>query len=157
MLALVRYVQLQTMKLDEMMKNTLKQTKRVACAFLLGGLLVPMSHASVKAGFAYDYGLGVTAQINSNLNLFVGNDGFTADYLFRQGHVDNVEGMPLNWYVGGGAFIGWKDDFGVRLPLGLNLNFAPGWNGYGQISPGINLDNRVKLGIDAAVGVRYSF
>ncbi len=138
-----------------------KNTKSFSIALLgmtlLSALFVPTAQASIKAGFAYDYGLGGTLQIDNKINLFIGNDGVTADYLFKQGRFDDVEGKPFAWYVGGGAFIGWRDDFGVRLPLGVDLSFAQDWHLYGQVSPGLNLDDRIKLGIDAAVGIRYAF
>ncbi|WP_028864540.1 hypothetical protein [Psychromonas aquimarina] len=113
------------------------------------------ANADIKAGFAFDQGFGITAQFD-NINTFVGNDGVSIDYIFKQGTFTQDD-IPFNWYVGGGAFAGWDDGYGVRLPLGVTLPFAQQWELYGQVSPDLDFDDSFKFGVDAALGVRYAF
>lgn len=110
---------------------------------------------NIKAGFAFDKGFGVTALINNQFSVMLGNDGIAGDYLFKQGRFG--ADVPFTWYVGGGAYAEWDDGFGVRLPLGLNLNFAQKWNAYAQIAPDLDFDDDVKFGAQFAIGARYSF
>ena len=110
---------------------------------------------NIKAGFAFDMGFGVTALINEQFNIMVGNDGIAGDYLFKKGKFSAE--VPFTWYVAGGAYAEWDDSFGVRLPLGLNLNFAPKWNAYAQIAPDLDFDDDVKFGAQFGAGLRYSF
>lgn len=110
---------------------------------------------NIKAGFAFDKGFGVSALINNQFSVMLGNDGIAGDYLFKQDRFD--ADVPFTWYVAGGAYAEWDDGFGVRLPLGLNLNFAQRWNAYAQIAPDLDFDDNVKFGAQFATGVRYSF
>ncbi|WP_345336936.1 hypothetical protein [Ferrimonas pelagia] len=123
----------------------------------LGLLLPSMAPAAVKVGFGVDQGLGVALQFNQRINGFIGNDGVAADYLFARGRAAEIEGMPLNWYVGGGAFVGWDKGYGVRVPLGLELSFAPRWDVYLQVAPDLDFDRNDKFGVDAGFAVRYAF
>ena len=127
------------------------------------GLLVATTvNADPQVGVGFDQGFGVSAQFD-NINVFVGNDGFSADYLFEQGSFSKE--IPFNWYIGAGAFIGSDDGYGVRMPLGLKLYFAKNWNAYAHISPELDFDkdnhrknnDNVHFGISGALGVRYSF
>lgn len=114
--------------------------------------------AAVKVGVGFDQGFGVTAQFN-NINAFVGNDGIAGDYIFKRGTFG--EDVPFNWYVGGGAFLGWDHGAGVRLPLGIRIPFNTQWDGYFQVHPELDFDHGsrsdVKLTADAAFGVRVRF
>jgi hypothetical protein len=128
----------------------------VICA---AGLLTTATTANAaKFGFGVDRGFGVAAQFN-NINAFLGNDGISGDYIFKQGSFD--KDIPFNWYVGGGAFIDWDSDkFGVRLPLGITFPFAPRWDLYGQVSPDLSYRDKhseFEFGVSAALGVRYAF
>ncbi len=109
----------------------------------------------IKAGFAVDMGFGVTVLVNEQFNVMLGNDGIAADYIFKQGAFS--ADVPFTWYVGGGAYAEWDKGFGVRLPLGLNLNFAKEWNAYAQVAPDLDFDDDVKFGAQLATGLRYSF
>ncbi|MBY6186539.1 hypothetical protein KUV89_07915 [Marinobacter hydrocarbonoclasticus] len=115
------------------------------------------AQARIEAGFGYDQGLGVMLQLNNQINAFVGNDGLAVDYLFARGNVDQVEEMPVRWYVGGGAFVGWDDGYGVRVPFGLELQMSQRWEAYVQIAPDLDFDDSAKFGVDGAIGIRYTF
>jgi len=128
---------------------------RGLCTLLL--LSTSIVQADVKMGFGVDRGLGVTTQLDNNFNFFVGNDGVAADYLFSRGQWNEFEGTPLHWYVGGGLFADWNKGYGVRMPLGVELDFAPGWQAYAQIAPDLDLDDGAKFGIQGAIALRYSF
>lgn len=117
---------------------------------------------NVKFGFGIDPGFSVLLQFDDKINLAIGNDGVTADYLLKSGSFDDPD-VPFTWYVGAGGRIGWGDDsreYGVRMPLGLDWGFATNWNGYAQIHPELEYDdnkNDLELGLGAAVGIRYAF
>ena len=113
--------------------------------------------AQIKAGFGYDQDLGITAQLDRNINFFIGNDGIAGDYLLSRGDAGEVEGRPLTWYIGGGLWVDWDDGFGVRMPLGLELALAPRWQAYTQIAPDLDLDKGGHFGLQFAVAVRYLF
>jgi hypothetical protein len=129
----------------------------VICA---AGLLTTATTANAaKFGFGFDQGFGVAAQFN-NINAFIGNDGISGDYIFKQGSFG--PDVPFNWYIGGGAFFDWDgdDEFGVRLPLGVTFPFAKKWDVFGQISPDLAYRDKqsdFEFGVSAAIGVRYAF
>jgi len=128
-----------------------------------------LSASGVKLGVAFDQGFGVTAQFENNINAFIGNEGVSADYILKQGPLD-ID-VVINWYVGVGGAINWDDNshhnndnaYSVRVPLGVSLPLATGWNVYGQAAPDLafidkhNDDNDVEFGVDIALGVRYGF
>ncbi|SHH94148.1 hypothetical protein [Ferrimonas marina] len=120
-------------------------------------LATTAAEARFEVGFGYDQGLGVTAQLDNKYNFFLGNDGISADYLFKRGTVPDVEDVPMSWYVGGGAFVGWDDGIGARLPLGLELHFAPRWEAFLQVVPNLDFDGGAEFGLHAGLGVRYAF
>lgn len=134
--------------------------KLVIGAICAAGLFATATTANAaKFGAGFDQGFGVAAQFN-NINAFVGNDGVSGDYLFKQGSFG--EDVPLNWYVGGGAFFDWNgdNDFGVRIPLGVTFPFAKKWDIYGQVSPDLAYRDKksdFKFGVSAAAGIRYAF
>ena len=145
-------------------------------SFAISAVLLSLSanantedRVDIKAGFAVDMGFGVTALIDNQFSIMLGNNGIAGDYLFRRGEF-NAD-VPFTWYVAGGAYAEWDDGFGVRLPLGLNLSFdgywdgdaqtfGGNWNAYAQIAPDIDFDDNddnVKFGTQLAAGLRYSF
>jgi len=128
--------------------------------------------AANKVGLAVDQGLGVVVQFGDlatltasstdvgYINAFIGNDGFSVDYIFKQG--DFSEDIPFNWYLGGGAYYNWAhhDNIGARVPLGLTLPFAKRWDVYGQLSPALDVDmndDKLRFELDLAIGIRYEF
>jgi hypothetical protein len=132
--------------------------KKIIYALIAVSALLSASANATKVGFGFDQGFGVLGQFN-NINAFVGNDGASADYLFKRGSFGSD--VPFNWYIGAGAFVGWDDGLGVRVPFGVNLNFATKWDAFVQIHPELDFDHGkagdVKFGVDASIGIRYAF
>ena len=129
-----------------------------ASAVLLSLSASANNNVRIKAGFAVDMGFGATALINDQFGIMIGNDGFAADYFFKRGGFSS--NVPFTWYVAGGAYNEWDDGLGMRLPLGLSLNFERNWNAYTQIAPDIDFDDDdddVEFGAQVAAGLRYSF
>ncbi|MBY5992431.1 hypothetical protein [Ferrimonas balearica] len=115
------------------------------------------AQARIEGGFGYDQGFGVLMQFDNKLNAFIGNDGVAVDYLFARGAVTQVEEIPVSWYVGGGAFVGWDDGYGVRVPFGLEFHLNNRWDAFVQIAPDLDFDDSAKFGVDGAIGIRYAF
>lgn len=110
----------------------------------------------LSAGMAWDQGLSAVLEIEDQYRFTVGNDGAAFDYLFKKGNFN--ANTLLTWYVGVGGWGSWDDDeFGPRVPLGVDWAFSPGWNMYGQVHPELDLDSGPDLQIGAALGVTYSF
>nr|QXF14424.1 hypothetical protein BCCFPMHH_00030 [uncultured bacterium] len=131
----------------------------------------------IKVGVGFDQGFGVTAQFEDNMNVFLGNDGISADYIVKKGKFD--PSLPINWYVGLGAALNWGNDYNhshsdgtshnesynvysARVPLGITYAFAKGWDVYGQAAPDLSFvnkphDSHFKFGVDLGVGIRYAF
>ena len=144
-----------------------KLSKGLVCIVAL--ISAVPAFASNKIGLAVDQGFGVIFQVSDfgnkavsgdNLNLFIGNDGFSVDYILQQGSFSKE--IPFNWYVGGGAYYNWAhhDNIGARVPLGLTLPFANKWDVYGQLAPALDLDlddDKLRFELDFAIGIRYEF
>jgi hypothetical protein len=132
--------------------------KKYLLPIIASSMFISTAASAVKVGVGFDQGFGVTAQFE-NVNAFVGNDGIAANYIFKRGSFN--EDTPFNWYVAGGAFLGWEHGAGVRLPLGINMNFDAKWDGYFQVHPELDFDHGsrsdVKLSADLSIGVRYRF
>ena len=130
--------------------------KSILALTLLGATVANADNTpNIKAGFAFDMGFGASILINEKFNVMIGNDGIAGDYIFKQGSFDDE--IPFTWYVGAGGYAEWDKGFGVRLPLGLNYNFAKQWNAYAQIAPDLDFDSDVEFGAQGAIGLRYSF
>jgi len=132
--------------------------KKLPTLLALSALFLTDANAMVKLGFGFDQGLGLAVQYE-NINTFVGNDGIAADYILRENAVD--EGIPFNWTIAGGIFVGWHNGAGLRLPLGLNMAFNAKWDAYLQLNPALDFDygknSNTHFIIDTAIGVRYRF
>jgi hypothetical protein len=134
--------------------------KLLISLFFVAGLLSTTSVlANNKIGIAVDQGFGITGQFN-NINAFIGNDGLSGDYIFKQG--DFGKEFPFNWYVGGGAYYNWSgnDSIGARVPLGLTFPFAKKWDVFGQLAPVLDVDlddNDLKFELHFTIGIRYAF
>lgn len=119
------------------------------------GLTTMPAAASVKVGMGIDYGLGVNLKFDDTVNVFAGNDGFALDYHIAKGALSN-DGS-VGYFVGFGGWTDWDDDFGVRMPLGLDWNFASNWNLTGQLNPTFQIQDKSKFKLDAGFGVSYKF
>ncbi|WP_261835961.1 hypothetical protein [Vibrio ishigakensis] len=67
----------------------------------------------------------------------------------------------VNCYYDHHYYYGDQDDYfneyGLRVPLGLDWKFAPQWDTYASLAPKVVIPNNFHFGIDAALGVRYAF
>lgn len=136
------------------------------------------SPAGVKIGMGFDQGFGVTAQFANKFNVFIGNDGVSADYILKEG--DFGADVPFNWYVGVGGVIDWDNhyshwhsdgswhgedynNYAVRVPLGVSLPFAKTWDFYAHVAPALEYRNKphsdddFRFDLDFALGLRYGF
>jgi hypothetical protein len=129
--------------------------KKFLAPILLLSSFACFSNSGTAVGLAYDRGLGVSLDF-SNVKITIGNDGMALDYAFKRGSFD--PDTPLTWYISGGAYYDWHsyDEFGVRIPFGVNLYFAENWNLFAQAFPEIRLDD-FHLSIGASIGVAYRF
>lgn len=117
----------------------------------------------IKVGMGFDQGFGITAQFYDNINAFIGNDGFSADYILKKGAFQSD--VPINWYVGVGGAMNWNksyNSYSARVPLGVSFPFAKGWDVYGQIAPDLAFntkqnDTGLEFGVDLGLGIRYDF
>lgn len=117
-----------------------------------------------KLGFGHDRGFGVVGTMGK-FNGFLGDDGVAVDYIFIKNKLDVAN--PLYWYVGAGGFGDWDGDFGVRVPVGVELYFAKDLDVYAQVIPRLRFNNHnnnnsdnhgtADLGLDFGIGVRYQF
>ena len=116
------------------------------------------ANAEFKLGFGLDQGLGITAQIDE-VNVFFGNDGIAGDVILNRGSFG--KDVPFNWYVGGGAFLGWDHGAGIRMPLGVRIPFNADLDSYVQIHPELDFDSghdrNMRFGADMSFGIRHRF
>lgn len=110
----------------------------------------------LDVGMAWDQGLSAVLEFDDQYRFTLGNEGGAFDFLMKKGSFD--ANTPLTWYVGLGGWVNWDDDeFGPRVPLGVDWSIGQGWNVYGQVQPELDLDSSPELQIGAALGVTYSF
>ncbi|MDW6093339.1 hypothetical protein [Vibrio rhizosphaerae] len=117
------------------------------------------SSPEVAVGFGVDQGLSAILELNDQYRITAGNDGMSADYLFKKGQFEQPN-IPVDWYVGAGGWTEWGDgdnDFGVRLPLGVDWTYKNRIHVYGQVHPELDLHDDVELQLGAAAGVSYQF
>lgn len=110
----------------------------------------------VAVGMAFDQGLSAVVELGQQYRLTVGNDGIAADYLFKRGDLSSPQ-MSIDWYVGAGAWAEWEDEFGVRVPIGLDWAVAHNVGIYGQLNPQVNFYRGAELQLGAALGITYRF
>ncbi len=128
-----------------------------SCLLLSGAVYAEAaSLKNLKLGFGFDRGFGITGSVG-DLNGFVGNDGVSVDYIFNKNALDVDANVPVFWYVGVGGYGDWDGDLAVRLPVGVQVNFAARVDGYAQIMPRFRFNNNTGFGLDFAAGVRYLF
>ena len=70
---------------------------------------------------------------------------------------------PLDWYLGVGAkvqFAANRDEAvraGIRVPIGVQWYFAPQFELFGEIVPGMNLIPATRFDAEGGVGLRFHF
>ena len=137
-------------------ENTMKHRYLIG---LMCGSLTSLAHASeapaLEVGLAVDQDLSAVVEFDQKYRVTVGNDGAAFDYIWKRGQFETE--APLSWYVGAGAWAEWNDDFGLRLPLGVKVNFYEGWNAYAQLHPELDMYKGVELQLGGALGVTYKF
>ena len=109
-----------------------------------------------EVGMAVDQQLSVVFEIDDQYRFILGNDGAAFDYIIQRGSFNNPN-VPFDWYVGAGGWAEWDDDFGVRVPLGLDWQINQNFNLYGQVHPELNLHSGPELQLGAALGITYRF
>jgi len=136
--------------------------RTMSAVFLASSMLLGTAYAeqaplkNFKLGFGFDRGFGITGAIGK-LNGFIGNDGVSIDYIFHRNNLNVDANVPVFWYVGVGGYGDWDGDLGIRLPVGIQVNFAKRVDGYAQIMPRFRFNNNTDFGLDFAAGVRYLF
>ncbi|WP_394129055.1 hypothetical protein [Shewanella maritima] len=132
-----------------------KLSLSLAALLLSSTALSATANAAVKLGFGVDQGLGMSVRIDNTYHVFAGNDGAAFDYHFKRGRLS--ENAPVSYFVGVGGYVQWDDDFGVRMPIGLDWHFAKGWSLYGHVNPALQLHDDTKFKLGTGVGVNYRF
>ncbi len=128
----------------------------VLAAGLISGAAIASNGASDFAvGMAADQQLSVVVEIDKTYRGIIGNEGLAFDYIAKRGSFDR--NIPVTWYIGAGGWYEWDDEFGLRVPLGINWDISKGWDLYGQLHPELDLYKDIDLQIGAAVGVKYNF
>ena len=136
--------------------------RTVSAVFLASSMLLGTAHAeqaplkNLKLGFGFDRGFGISGAIGK-LNGFIGNDGVSVDYIFNKDNLNVDANVPVFWYVGAGGYGDWDGDLAVRLPVGIQVDFAKRVDGYAQIMPRFRFNNNTDFGLDFGIGVRYQF
>ncbi|EKO3989285.1 hypothetical protein [Vibrio fluvialis] len=127
-------------------------------ALLLGLPLTAFAQQgnSLKVGMAVDQQLSAVLEVNNQYRFTLGNDGAAFDYIIQRGSFNNPN-VPFDWYVGAGGWAEWDDDFGARVPLGLDWQINQNFNLYGQVHPELNLHSGPELQLGAALGITYRF
>ncbi|MFB9187876.1 hypothetical protein ACFFUP_02185 [Vibrio ostreicida] len=122
----------------------------------VAGMCEGMESNHLSVGMALDQGLSAVIEWDDQYRATLGNDGIAFDYILASG--EWRDDLPIHWYVGAGAWSEWDhDEFGARVPLGLNWNLGHDWDAYGEIQPQLDLYSGPELKIGAAVGVKYTF
>ena len=117
--------------------------------------------SGMRLGFGFDQGFSVVGTMG-NFYGALGDDGAALDYIFMKKKLNeaNIKGLYL--FVGGGGFVEWDGDWGVRLPIGGELHFAKNLDAYVAAIPRLKFNNNdqrddTDFGLDIALGIRYHF
>jgi len=114
------------------------------------------SGSNVRAGLAYDLGLGATVQYKQ-YSFFVSDDAFAMDIRIRNFYTDNE---AVYFYLDLGGFVedkGRNDSAGVRLPAGVAFGIDKNLHAYIQAVPNIDFSGNEDFSINGAFGIRYQF
>lgn len=114
----------------------------------------------VEVGLGVDQGLSAVLNIDKKHQITVGNDGAAYDYRLTEGKFDDPT-LPFTWYVSAGVWGQWDDndhdDYGVRLPVGVDWAFTDKMRIYGQLQPEVAVEDDDPLQLGASLGMTYSF
>ena len=145
--------------------------KLLLSVLLTLGLYSSTASADVGVGIAWDYGFGVTAQFNKNLNATIGNYGAGVDYLFLQEKIP-ADGINLSWFLGVGAGVEslfQNDNYlavSGRFLAGLDFDITKNFDLYLAVDPslqfrmydnGYTSNSNLYFGLDGVLGLRYFF
>lgn len=133
----------------------MKKQLMLVTAMLPSVGLAASESKDLSVGMAVDQQLSVVVEIDKQYRGIIGNDGMAFDYIAKRGSFD--QNMPVSWYVGVGGWYEWNDEFGLRVPLGLNWDLSKGWDLYAQIQPELELYKGPDLQIGGAIGIKYNF
>lgn len=117
--------------------------------------------AGVKLGFGFDQGLGLAASFQK-FNGFIGNDGIAVDYIIQSESFKVEVPGSTEWYVAAGAYHEWdendndNEETGVRLPVGIEWQFADRLDAFVQLAPKFDFRD-TDFGLAGALAVRYQF
>lgn len=134
----------------------MKKLGTTAILCLMSVSAYAQSNKGFSVGMAVDQQLSAVFEIDQQYRFILGNDGAAFDYIFARGSFNNPD-VPFDWYVAGGAWAEWEDDFGARLPVGLNWQINKSFNVYGQIHPEVNFYSGPELQLGGALGLTYHF
>ncbi len=115
----------------------------------------------MKLGFGFDQGFSVVGSAGKIYGA-LGDKGVAIDYHIKKGDLKLGEKLSPVWFIGGGGFVEWDGDFGVRLPIGAEVYFAKRIDAYAAFIPRLRFNNNdtnnsSDFGLDFAIGVRYTF
>ncbi|MFW1432553.1 hypothetical protein ACEV94_16645 [Vibrio parahaemolyticus] len=127
----------------------------LAVGLISSSAMAANESANLSVGMAVDQQLSVVVEVDNKYRGIIGNDGMAFDYIAKRGAFD--QNMPITWYVGVGGWYDWDDEFGIRVPLGVNWDLSKGWDVYAQIHPELDFYKGPDLQLGGAVGVKYSF
>lgn len=130
---------------------------------LLAMTPVGMANANISAGLGYDNTVSASIEVDDVVNLSVSTDAFSFDYHFMQGELQGTYLHIVN-YVGAGVFYDVssenEEEYGIRMPMGFDIQFAKQAKGYIQIHPELYISDEsdnLELGLGWSMGVRYVF
>ncbi|OBT14794.1 hypothetical protein A9264_13540 [Vibrio sp. UCD-FRSSP16_10] len=118
-------------------------------------LVIKDQRFSPKLPFTYYVGVGGFYDFNKTWH---GNEGHWTGYHHQCDSYDS-NGNCHHWNDGYWA----RDEdqhfneYGIRVPLGLDWQFAPQWDGYASLAPTVDVPDDFHFSVDAALGVRYAF
>ena len=135
--------------------KAVKKQILLAATILPSAVMAADGAKNFSVGMAVDQELSVVVEIDDKYRGIIGNDGMAFDFIAKRGTFD--QSMPLTWYVGVGGWYEWDDEFGLRVPLGLNWDLSKGWDLYAQIHPEVDFYKGPDLQIGGALGIKYNF
>ncbi|MCE0494632.1 hypothetical protein [Vibrio salinus] len=118
---------------------------------------IDLAGNDIAVGIAIDQGLSAVLELNDQVRVTAGTKGLALDYILTSGWFSNPD-LPVEWYVGAGGWSLWDDDdYGARLPVGLNWSYTKNVSFYGQLQPQYDFgdDDEFELGVSAGITYRF--